>query len=68
MRKSFVAGFLVTASMLAFGAGCEDNRTPGQKVEDAVDVGANRVGDAVDATQDGIEDAGDSIEDATDGR
>lgn len=55
----------VGSSLLMVGCKKDDNRTPGQKVGDAIDKGIEKTGEAVEKTGEAIEGAGEKVKDAS---
>jgi predicted small secreted protein len=57
--KKLLYTFLLLFTMSTVFTGCREEKSTGEKVEDAVD-------DAGDAVEDAADDVGDAIDDATD--
>lgn len=51
--------FLTLLFVSAISIGCRDQKTPGEKVEDAVEDAGDGIEDAADDVEDAIEDADD---------
>lgn len=65
MKKVLYVFLLVCATSVMFTS-CRDEKTTGEKVEDAIDNVGDGIEDAADDVGDGIEDAGDDLEDVLD--
>ncbi|WP_159021550.1 hypothetical protein [Formosa sp. L2A11] len=68
MRKSAYIFFMAIAMMVSLSAftSCREQKTTGDKIEDAADAVGDDIENTADDVGDGIEDAADDVEDAVD--